>query len=556
MAEEGRIVIRGGKVVNEDRLFEADVYVENGIIQDVGPNLRVPDGARIIDAAGHYVIPGGIDTHTHMQLPFFGTAAIDDFYWGTRAALAGGTTMILDFVLPQRGESLLSAYVKWRGWADPKVCCDYGFHVGVTWWSDKVKSEMTQLVEECGVNSFKMFMAYKDTWQLLDEDMLKAFTQCKAIGAIAQVHAENGDVIKEMSQRMLAAGVTGPEGHEMCRPEEVEAEATNRACVLANQVGCPLYVVHVMSKSAADVVSAKRRLGHIVYGEPIAAALGTDGTHYWNRCWRHAAAHVMGPPLRPDPSTPAYLMDMLANNDLQCTGTDNCTFSSEQKALGKADFTKIPNGVNGVEDRMSVIWEKGVMSGKLDPKRFVAVTSTNAAKIFNIYPRKGVIAVGSDADIVVWDGAASRVISAQTHHQRCDFNVFEGQRVHGVARYVLSAGRLCVDDGELEVEKGAGRFVPTPGFSPEVYLRVQRRDQTRVPQPVDRSAGEVGQESAPPAVDQEPAPACQQQQQQQQQPETEQGEPTSREEVSNGSRSGRTGVRVAAPPGGKSAGFW
>ncbi|KAF0292409.1 Dihydropyrimidinase [Amphibalanus amphitrite] len=487
MTDQGPLLIRGGKVVNDDRIFDADVFVDKGIIQAVGPDLAVPEGAFVIDAAGKYVMPGGIDTHTHMQLPFMGTAAIDDFYWGTRAALAGGTTMIIDFVLPQRGESLLDAYSKWRNWADEKVCCDYGFHVGVTWWSEQVKQEMAELVKDKGVNSFKMFMAYKDTWQLLDEDLLKAFTQCKAIGALAQVHAENGDVIKEMGNRMLAAGITGPEGHALCRPEEVEAEATNRACVLANQVGCPLYIVHVMSRAAADVVSAKRRQGHVVYGEPVAAGLGTDGTHYWSTCWRHAAAHVMGPPLRPDPSTPAYLMDMLANNDLQCTGTDNCTFTSEQKALGKGDFTKIPNGVNGVEDRMSIIWERGVCSGKMDPRRFVAVTSTSAAKIFNIYPRKGVIAVGSDADLIVWNGETSRVISASTHHQRCDFNVFEGQTVRGVAEWVVSRGRVCVRQGQVEAVRAAGRFVPTPGYSPEVYLRVQQRDKTRTPHAVDRS---------------------------------------------------------------------
>ncbi|XP_050733582.1 dihydropyrimidinase-like isoform X5 [Eriocheir sinensis] len=545
---QNRLLIKGGRVVNDDMMQDADVYIEDGVIKQVGLNLHTPGGTRVVEAKGHLVMPGGIDTHTHMQLPFMGTFAVDDFYTGTRAALAGGTTMIMDFALPQRGESLVEAYHRWRSWADPKVCCDYALHVGVTWWSDKVANEMEELTEEHGINSFKMFMAYKDTWQLGDDELLESFKQCKAIGAVAQVHAENGDIIKEKSKQLLSLGITGPEGHEMSRPEEVEAEATNRACVLANQVGCPLYVVHVMSKSAADVVSSKRKQGHIVFGEPIAASLGTNGNHYWHKCWRHAAAHVMGPPLRPDPQTPSYLMDLLSNGDLQTTGTDNCTFSASQKALGKDDFTKIPNGVNGVEDRMSVIWEKGVVSGKMDPCRFVAVTSTNAAKIFNIYPKKGRIAVGSDADIVVWNPHATRTISAKTHYQAVDFNIFEGMEVHGIADYVICHGRVVVEEGNVRAVSGMGKFVPTPSHSPYVFGRVQERDMANAPQKVERAAydGPVTQLNN--------------------QGLTQAGEssiiPTSQEFYTRGSQVNdkspkRPSVKVNNPPGGKASGsFW
>ncbi|XP_068179653.1 dihydropyrimidinase isoform X2 [Antennarius striatus] len=486
MAEPSRILIRGGKVVNEDCSVVSDVYIENGKIAAVGPNLPVQAGVRVIDATDKLVIPGGIDTHTHMEMPFMGTKAIDDFHIGTKAAVVGGTTMILDFAIPTKGQSLLEAYDTWRSRADPKVCCDYSLHVAVTWWSDEVKKEMAILAKEKGVNSFKMFMAYKGLYMLRDPDLYSAFSQCKEIGAIAQVHAENGDLIEEGAKKMLSMGITGPEGHELCRPEEVEAEATQRAVTIANAVGCPLYVVHVMSKAAAKVVSNARRDGRVVFGEPIAAGLGIDGTHYWDKDWAHAAGYVMGPPIRPDPTTPGYLMDLLANDDLSVTGTDNCTFSVCQKALGKDDFTKIPNGVNGVEDRMSVIWEKGVHSGKMDENRFVAVTSTNAAKIFNFYPQKGRIAKNSDADVVIWDPKKTRKISAKTHHQAVDYNIFEGMECHGVAAVTISRGKVVYEEGKLNVSPGHGKFIHRQPYSEYVYKRINQREQVGKPTAVVR----------------------------------------------------------------------
>lgn len=485
---QSRIFIKNGQIVNDDQSFHADIYIEDGIIKQVGTNLVIPGGARTIDARGKLVMPGGIDTHTHMQMPFMGTVAIDDFYSGTKAALAGGTTMIIDFVIPHKGESLLDAYEKWRGWADAKVCCDYGLHVAVTYWSDEVAKEMETLCSEKGINSFKVFMAYKDIMMLEDPEIYKCFRKCKELKALPMVHAENGHLIDIKSKELLAKGITGPEGHAQCRPVEVEEEACNRAITIADQADSPLYIVHVMSKPSADVIAKARREGKVVFGEPIAAGLGTDGSHHFNKCWRHAAGHVMGPPLRPDPSTPEYLMDMLANNDLQVTGTDNCTFNADQKALGKDNFTKIPNGVNGVEDRMSIIWEKGVHSGKMDPCRFVAVTSATAAKMFNIYPKKGRIAVGSDADIVIWNGEETRTISAKTHHQAVDFNIFEGMTVHGVPEYVITGGSIVMDEGQLKVTQGLGRFVPTPPNSQYVYGRISRREKAKEPVKVEREA--------------------------------------------------------------------
>ncbi|XP_021710303.1 dihydropyrimidinase isoform X4 [Aedes aegypti] len=465
---QNRLYIKRGHVVNHDGMQQADIYIEDGSIRYVGSgaDFVVPGGCRTIDATGKMIIPGGIDPHTHFQLEFGGTVAVDDFYQGTKAAVAGGTTTVIDFVIPKKGESLLEAYDTWRARADTKVVCDYGLHVAITWWSKSVRDEMKILCQERGVNSFKCFMAYKGLFQVTDSELYEIFETCKELGAVAQVHAENGDVIAKNVQKLLAAGVTGPEGHELSRTEEVEAEAVNRACVIAHQTKTPLYVTRVTSKLAAEQVSQARRRGLLVYGETLASSLGCSLTNVKPNT---LAYYVTSPPIRPDPETPRHLMKFLALDDLQTTGSDNCTFNKNQKELGLGDFTKIPNGVNGVEDRMSVVWEKGVQTGLIDPQRFVAITSTNAAKIFNIYPRKGRIAPGSDADVLIWDPQAVRTISASTHHQACDFNIFEGMKCHGVPEYVIVHGRVCVENGLLRVAEGQGSFLETPINPPFVY---------------------------------------------------------------------------------------
>ncbi|XP_029165816.1 dihydropyrimidinase isoform X4 [Nylanderia fulva] len=486
---QNRLLIKNGKVVNDDGIIDSDVYIEDGVIRQMGRNLIIPGGTRTIDARGKYVMPGGIDPHTHFEFEFMGAKSLDDFYQGTKAAVAGGTTMIIDFAIPRKEESLVEAYERYRQTADEKVCCDYALHVAITSWSPKIKEEMAILTKDHGVGSFKMFMAYRDVFMLRDPELIEAFKACKEVGAVAMVHAENGDLIEENTKKLLAAGVTGPEGHEMSRPEEVEAEAVNRACVIANQVNCPLYVVHVMSGSAADQVKAARNRGVCVFGETLAAAIGTDGTNYSHKCWRHAAGHVLSPPLRPDTDTPRVLTNMLAKDNLQVIGSDHCTFNSEQKALGKDDFTKIPNGVNGVEDRLAVLWEKGVHAGIMDPTRFVAVTSTNAARIFNLYPRKGVVAVGSDADIVIWDPNRKRTISAQSHVQAVDFNIFEGMEVTGVPEYVIVNGRVCVDECELKAVHGFGKYVIAEPFGSYVYDMIN--DKEKRPRGIARTEAEA-----------------------------------------------------------------
>ncbi|CAB3242692.1 unnamed protein product [Arctia plantaginis] len=476
-SSQNRLIIKNGKVVNDDGMEDLDVYIEDGIIKQVGRNLIIPGGTRTIDATGKLVMPGGIDPHTHFELEMNGAKAADDFYKGTRAAVAGGTTTVIDFVLPQKNQSLLEAYANWRDKADNKVCCDYGLHVGVTWWSPSVKKEMQKLVtEQYGVNSFKMFMAYKDLWQLDDYDLYCAMETCAELKALPQVHAENGDIIARNTEKLLAAGVTGPEGHELSRNEEVEGEAVNRACVIANQAKSPLYIVHMMSKSAVRMLQlARTRQRTPLFGETLAATVGTDGSHQRNACFRHAAAHVLSPPLRPDPATPQAMCEALADDYIQVIGSDNCTFHEKDKEIGKNNFSKIPNGVNGVEDRMAILWQKAVNTGIMDPCRFVAVTSSNAAKIFNIWPQKGRVAVNSDADIVVWDPRLERTISAATHKHAVDFNIFEGQHVVGSPQYVIVSGRVCLDDGELRVVEGFGRFLKTPVGSPLVYGEGQER---------------------------------------------------------------------------------
>ncbi|WP_259780143.1 dihydropyrimidinase [Aestuariispira ectoiniformans] len=477
------LLIKGGTVVTADDEFRADVYCENGKIVAVGENLDVPGGAEVVDAGGQYVMPGGIDPHTHMQLPFMGTVASEDFYSGTAAAMAGGTTMIIDFVIPSPQQRLMEAYETWRGWAQ-KASADYSFHVAVTWWDETVHEDMGTLVRDHGVNSFKHFMAYKNAIMADDEILYNSFSRALELGAIPTVHAENGELVFQLQKKLIAEGITGPEGHPLSRPPEAEGEAANRAIRLAQVIGTPLYVVHVSAIQALEEITRARGEGYRVFGEVLAGHLMIDDSVYRHEDWDVAAAHVMSPPFRAKEHQ-AALWKGLQSGNLQTTATDHCCFCADQKAMGRDDFSKIPNGTGGVEDRMAVLWSQGVGKGRLTPSEFVAVTSANAAKIFNIYPRKGSVAVGADADIVVWDPAATKTISAKTHHQKVDYNIFEGMEVTGLPSHTISQGKVTYKEGDLRAVEGAGNYVNRPNFAP-YYAAMEKRNELNKPTAVKR----------------------------------------------------------------------
>jgi dihydropyrimidinase len=470
------LLIRGGTVLDSTHAYRADVLCDNGKIVGIRAGIDAPAGAQIVDAGDRYVIPGGIDPHTHMQLPFMGTVASDDFYTGTAAGLAGGTTSIIDFVIPNPKQPLLEAFQMWRGWAE-KAAADYAFHVAVTWWDESVHRDMGTLVHEHGVQSFKHFMAYKNAIMCDDEILVNSFRRALELGALPTVHAENGELVFQLQKELIAKGITGPEGHPRSRPPAVEAEAANRAIRLAEVIGVPLYIVHNSAWQSVEAISRARNEGQRVFGEVLAGHLLIDDSVYRDPDFTRAAAHVMSPPFRSKEHQDA-LWKALQAGHLHTTATDHCCFCAPQKAAGRDDFTKIPNGCAGIEDRMSLLWHYGVETGRLTPSEFVQVTSTNAARIFNLYPRKGAVEVGADADLVVWDANATRTISAKTHHQNVDFNVFEGRTVKGVANATVATGKLVWSNGELRAERGAGRYLQRKPFAAYFEANLRRKAAT------------------------------------------------------------------------------
>ncbi len=462
-----RTLISGGTVVTASDTFPADVLIEDEKIAAVGTGLS---GDRTIDAGGMLVIPGGIDVHTHLEMPFGGTVSSDDFFTGHQAAAFGGTTTHIDFAIQPKGATLRETFEVWQQKAAGKAAIDYGFHLAITDLPDRIMAEIPECAE-WGVTSLKLFMAYKGALMVDDGTLFRALEQGATHGLLTLVHAENGDAIDILVHQAIEAGNLSPKYHALTRPPALEAEATNRAIRLAEVAGAPLYVVHVSCAGALDAVRAGRERGLPVYGETCVQYFfftkdDLDRPDFEGAKW------VCSPPFR-QASDQAALWRGVADGGLQVISTDHCPFWYEGgtdgrpggKELGRDDFSKIPNGCPGIEDRMMVLYTHGVRGGRFSLNRWVELCCTNPAKLFGMYPEKGTIAPGSDADLVLWDPSATRTLSAGTQHQRTDYNLYEGMEVTGVPRVVLARGRVLVADGAWKGEQGAGRFVARKRFT-------------------------------------------------------------------------------------------
>jgi len=450
-------IIKNGSVVTATDTYTADVAVVNGKIATIGADLPTQNAGKVIDASGKLVLPGGIDVHTHLDMPFGGTTSADDFETGTRAAAFGGTTTLIDFAIQYKGQQLRQAFDTWMSKAASKAVCDYAFHCIVTDVSAGQIGEMNDLIRE-GVTSFKLFMAYPGVFMLDDGSIFKALQATSKNGGLVCMHAENGSAIDVIVQQALAEGKTAPKYHALTRPTTAEAEATSRAIALAEIAGAPIYIVHLSCNDALEKVREARDRGLPVYAETCPQYLylsleNMDAPGF------ESAKYVFTPPLR-EKWHQEKLWNGLKRDHLQVVSTDHCPFCfKEQKELGKDDFTKIPNGGPGVEHRMSLVYSGGVASGRFSVNRFVELVSTTPAKLFGLYPRKGTIAVGSDADLVIFDPKRKHTISAATHHMRVDYSMFEGIQVTGMADVVMSRGRVVVEGDKFLGRAGQGEFL-------------------------------------------------------------------------------------------------
>ena len=450
-------LIVNGTVVTATDTCQTDVAVAGGKIVALGRDLPRENAGRVLDASGRFVFPGGIDVHTHLDMPFGGTTSSDDFETGTRAAAFGGTTTLIDFAIQYKGQSLRTAFDTWMARAAPKAVSDYAFHCIVTDLPDARLEEMGALIRD-GVTSFKLFMAYPGVFMLDDATIFRAMRRAGSSGAMICMHAENGGVIDVIVRQALAEGKTAPKYHALTRPTTAEAEATSRAIALAEMAGAPVYIVHLSCNEALEKVREARDRGLPVYAETCPQYLYLSLENF-DAPGFEGAKYVFTPPLR-EKWHQEKLWNGLKQDHLQVVSTDHCPFCfKEQKELGRDDFTKIPNGGPGIEHRMSLVYSGGVAQGRFSVNRFVELVATTPAKLFGLYPRKGTVAVGSDADLVVFDPNREHTISAQTHHMRVDYSMFEGIRVKGMPDVVLSRGRVLVENDQFLGRPGAGEFL-------------------------------------------------------------------------------------------------
>jgi dihydropyrimidinase len=460
------ILIKGGRVITAADDYIGDVFVEDERISLIGESLDQP-ADKVIDATGKYVLPGGVDPHTHLDMPFGGTVTIDDVESGQTSAAFGGTTTHVDFIIQPQGTSFADALEEWRGKANGKQVIDMGYHMAVTDLKEGGTLEELASLPDQGITSYKLFMAYKGALMVDDETLFKTMQVAADTGALVMVHAENGDAIDVLVSEALAAGHTEPKYHALTRPPETEGEATNRAIQLARVAGSPLYVVHVSCAESVEPIQLAREKGWDVWGETCTQYFFIDYT-FLERPNFEGGKYVYTPPPR-DKANQEVLWNAVRTDKLSAISTDHCAFLWDgQKTIGKDDFSKIPNGGPGLENRLQMIHEFGVRGGRISLNRMVELLSTNPAKLFGLYPRKGTIAVGSDADIVVFDPEKRVKISAATHHSKSDYNLFEGTEVTGSPEVVLLRGNVLVEGDELVASPGIGQFVARAKFGQEL----------------------------------------------------------------------------------------
>ena len=450
------LLIRNGEIVTVGSRFHADIYVENETITRIGRNLEAPPSAEIIDAAGKLVFPGFIDPHVHIYLPFMATFAKDTHETGSIAALIGGTTTYIEMCCPNRNDDALEGYQLWKSKADGKSACDYAFHMSVTKFVKETESQLRQIVAD-GTASFKIFLAYKNFFGVDDGEMYQTLELAKRLGVIVTAHCENAELVARLQQMLLAEGKTGPEWHEPSRPESVEAEGTGRFATFLENTGAAGYVVHLSCEKALHAALAAKSRGVKVYVESVLPHLLLDKS-YAERPGVEGMKHVMSPPLR-EKHNQQVLWNALALGSIDTVGTDHCPFDTEQKLLGRDSFVNIPNGIPGIEDRVTLLYTQGVKRGRLDLDRFIDAASTRAAKLFGLFPRKGTIAVGSDADFVVYDTKYRGVVSAKSQYVNNDYNGFEGMEIEGRPSVVTVRGKIQVRDGSFIGERGRGKML-------------------------------------------------------------------------------------------------